>query len=342
MMKKTVVTILLSASILALTACGSSAKKADSSTASAADSSAGTQSAAETPAPTAMPTAAPTAPAGGTVLPAYRYTGTDPFREEACNVILADAAKNFEPSDVTIPVPCIFLVDGSDESDIKVWGSFQVYNYELDGTTLAVVNGGNTPGLMHMMATPDGYACTSFEQLLTEDEEELDRITGGSDEIKALFSGYEEYADLLRLSLIKDYVDANKLSIDSVRNMNGEVIVLDSINFDGEASGEAGEAGGEVTPQVRFESAEGNALYFEYDEEGGLYNVYLEISGESLEGSGYYEDGRIDVDGTDPNGDPIYMQAIANGENLVLTVTESSWDGAPTGSQYVMKAYLEA
>ena len=342
MMKKTVVTILLSASILALTACGSSAKKADSSTASAADSSAGTQSAAETPAPTATPTAAPAAPAGGTVLPAYRYTGTDPFREEACNVILADAAKNFEPSDVTIPVPCIFQVDGSDEQDIKVWGSFQVYNYELDGTTLAVVNGGNTPGLMHMMATPDGYACTSFEQLLTEDEEELNRITGGNDEIKALFSGYEEYADLLRLSLIKDYVDANKLSIDSVRNMNGEVILLDSINFNGEESGEAEEAGGEVTPQVRFESTEGNALYMEYDESNEIYNVYLEFSGESFEGNGYYTDGRMDIDGTDPNGDPIYMQAISNGENLVLTVTESSWDGAPTGSQYVMKAYIEA
>ncbi len=342
MMKKTVVTILLSASILALTACGSSAKKADSSTASAADSSAGTQSAAETPAPTATPTAAPAAPAGGTVLPAYRYTGTDPFREEACNVILADAAKNFEPSDVTIPVPCIFQVDGSDEQDIKVWGSFQVYNYELDGTTLAVVNGGNTPGLMHMMATPDGYACTSFEQLLTEDEEELNRITGGNDEIKALFSGYEEYADLLRLSLIKDYVDANKLSIDSVRNMDGEVILLDSINFNGEESGEAEEAGGEVTPQVRFESAEGNALYMEYDESNEIYNVYLEFSGESFEGNAYYADGRMDIEGTDPNGDPIYMQAISNGENLVLTVTESSWDGAPTGSQYVMKAYIEA
>ena len=342
MMKKTVVTILLSASILALTACGSSAKKADSSTASAADSSAGTQSAAETPAPTATPTAAPAAPAGGTVLPAYRYTGTDPFREEACNVILADAAKNFEPSDVTIPVPCIFQVDGSDEQDIKVWGSFQVYNYELDGTTLAVVNGGNTPGLMHMMATPDGYACTSFEQLLTEDEEELNRITDGNDEIKALFSGYEEYADLLRLSLIKDYVDANKLSIDSVRNMDGEVILLDSINFNGEESGEAEEAGGEVTPQVRFESAEGNALYMEYDESNEIYNVYLEFSGESFEGNAYYADGRMDIEGTDPNGDPIYMQAISNGENLVLTVTESSWDGAPTGSQYVMKAYIEA
>ncbi len=185
MMKRTVVTIFLAASILALSACGSSAKKADSSTASA-DSQTSTQSGVETPAPTPMPTAAPAAPAGGTVLPAYRYTGTDPFREEACSVILADAAKNYEPADVTIPVPCIFLVDGSDEEDIKAWGSFQVYNYELDGTTLAVVNGGNTPGLMHMIATPDGYACTSFEQLLTEDEEELDRITGGNEEIKAL------------------------------------------------------------------------------------------------------------------------------------------------------------
>ena len=50
----------------------------------------------------------------------------------------------------------------------------------------------------------------------------------------------------------------------------------------------------------------------------------------------------MDIDGTDPNGDPIYMQAISNGDHLVLTVTESSWDGAPAGSQYVMKAYLEA
>ena len=344
-MKKTVVTILLSASILALSACGSSAKKADTSTAST-DSAASAQSAAETPAPTAAPSeapAAPTTPAGGTVLPAFRYTGTDPFREEACNVILADAAQNFEPADVTIPVPCIFLVDGSDEEDIRVWGSFQVYNYKLEGTTLAVVNGGNTPGLMHMIATPDGYACTSWEQLLSEDEEELDRITGGSDEIKALFSGYSEQAELLRLSLIKEYVEENGLAVDSVRNMDGEVILLDSINFDPEEQGEeAPAAGGELSPDVRFENAEGNALYMEYDESTGLYNVYLEISGESFEGSGYYEDGRMDVDGTDPYGNPIYMQVISNDENLILTVTESSWDGAASGTQYVMSASSEA
>ena len=124
--------------------------------------------------------------------------------------------------------------------------------------------------------------------------------------------------------------------------MNGEVILLDSINFNGEESGEAEEAGGEVTPQVRFESDEGNALYMEYDESNEIYNVYLEFSGESFEGNAYYADGRMDIDGTDPNGDPIYMQAISNGDHLVLTVTESSWDGAPAGSQYVMKAYLEA
>ena len=57
MMKRTVVTIFLAASILALSACGSSAKKADSSTASA-DSQTSTQSGVETPAPTPMPTAA--------------------------------------------------------------------------------------------------------------------------------------------------------------------------------------------------------------------------------------------------------------------------------------------
>ena len=340
-MKKIVVTILLSASILALSACGSSAKKADSS-AAGTDSTASAQSVAETPAPTAAPSDAPAAPAGGTVLPAYRYTGTDPFREEACNAILAEAAQNYEPSDVTIPVPCIFLVDGSDEEDIRVWGSFQVYNYKLEGTTLAVVNGGNTPGLMHMMATPDGYACTSWEQLLTEDEEELDRITGGSEEIKSMFQGYSDQAELLRLSLIKEYVDANGLAIDSVRNMDGEVILLDSLNFDEEGAAEEEAADSEFTPDGRFENAEGNAIYMEYDESDGLYDVYLELDGESLEAVGYYEDGRMDVDGTDPYGDPIYMQVISNGENLVLTVTESSWDGAPSGTQYVMSASSEA
>ena len=58
--------------------------------------------------------------------------------------------------------------DDSDPEDVKIWGYFCVYNYDLEGDVLKTASGGAHPGLFHIKDNKDGTAeVTAFDQ--TED-----------------------------------------------------------------------------------------------------------------------------------------------------------------------------
>ena len=44
-------------------------------------------------------------------------------------------------------------VDESDSADVRVWGDFWVFNYNISGDTLKTVSGGDHPGLFHLVKT---------------------------------------------------------------------------------------------------------------------------------------------------------------------------------------------
>ena len=69
------------------------------------------------------------------------------------------------PGEVCIPSYTIVESDISDTSDIRVWGDWWVFNYNLVGDTLKTVSGGSHPGLFHVQKNGDNYVVTAFEQV---------------------------------------------------------------------------------------------------------------------------------------------------------------------------------
>jgi hypothetical protein len=79
---------------------------------------------------------------------------------------LADSiGSNYAKGEYSIPIHSIVGVDDGNTEDIKVWGDFWVFNYNLVGDTLKCVSGGNHPGLMHIRQTENGFEVTAFEQV---------------------------------------------------------------------------------------------------------------------------------------------------------------------------------
>ena len=68
-------------------------------------------------------------------------------------------------ADHCIPSYTIVESDISDTSDIRVWGDWWVFSYNLVGDTLKTVSGGNHPGLFHVQKINDEYTITNFEQV---------------------------------------------------------------------------------------------------------------------------------------------------------------------------------
>lgn len=69
-------------------------------------------------------------------------------------------------ANVCIPCPIVTATDDSDTTDIRVWGDFWVFNYDIAGDTLKNVSGGSHPGLMHLQRGEEGRCkVTAFDQV---------------------------------------------------------------------------------------------------------------------------------------------------------------------------------
>ena len=86
--------------------------------------------------------------------------------EQAVDQYLVDTfGKQYSQADVCIPQQIVTATDEADEQDIKVWGDFWVFNYNIAGDTLKTASGGSHPGLMHLKKAEKGYEVTAFDQV---------------------------------------------------------------------------------------------------------------------------------------------------------------------------------
>ena len=160
---------------------------------------------------------------------AYGYGGDDPVEIAAYKYMCEEVTKNFDAADVSIPVVTIFAEDLTNPDDVLVYGSFEVYNYTIDGDTLKCVSGGEFPGVMHMSGDQEtGYTVTSFDEV----------ASGGDfdESAKALFGDYYEdfttvYSDDAaraenRKITVSDYVNLNGLDINYFQDEGWDPVEL--------------------------------------------------------------------------------------------------------------------
>ncbi len=168
-------------------------------------------------------------------LPAYEYPGPEYFYLVLYSYLDEELGQYFDRGDVSIPCPVILCEDDSDSSDIKVYGDFWFYNYNLNGDVLETLGGGSFPGCIHIKTTESGdYEVTSFEQVGdgSDFEPTAKKIFG--EHYDAFMKAYSdsEATEATRAQIIANYVAANNLSITSYKDFGWDPVVLPEENID--------------------------------------------------------------------------------------------------------------
>lgn len=177
-------------------------------------------------------------PVGGTVssteLPAYEYPGPELFYTVLYGYMISEFSKNYSDYDVCIPCPVIVSEDESDKDDIKVYGNFWIYNYNLNGDVLECTSGGSYPGCIHLKSTDEGYEVTSMD--IVEDGSDFDesarKIFGDLYDTFMKDGEDENLREELRAQIIANYVAANGLDITSYKDYGWDPVALPKENID--------------------------------------------------------------------------------------------------------------
>lgn len=155
----------------------------------------------------------------GIPVPAYEYTGNDPYLPVITAYLSENCAPMYQPGDVFIPAPIVLHVDDADPKDVKVIGNFWTYLYDLYGRDLVCVSGGEMPGVFHLDTTGDTPTVTNVE--IAGDgaqyARDIARFCEGYDGLKEKFFSREGH-DETRLQFVKTYCEKNGLLVDAVRD----------------------------------------------------------------------------------------------------------------------------
>ncbi|XME02306.1 hypothetical protein QYZ88_016795 [Lachnospiraceae bacterium C1.1] len=162
-------------------------------------------------------------------LPEYVYQGDDPYAKAACDFTLDELAKGYTEGDALIPEILIIAEDDSDPEDIKVYGSFDIWTYDLNGETLERAAGGTNPGCIHMKKDDSGeITFTDFE--LVADGSDFDptakKIFGDHYENFSKAFSDDEAREAARKENIKEYVTVNNLSVKAYQDYGWDPVEL--------------------------------------------------------------------------------------------------------------------
>lgn len=126
--------------------------------------------------------------------PVFYHETEDPYYAPICSYLMENCGSNYEPEDIQIPVVQVLRVDDSNPEDIKVWGNFEIMNYDLRGTTLMTRSGGTYPGLIHLKADGDAVEAVSMDQVKdgSDYDASVDEIFGVDEELLDAFWGMRD------------------------------------------------------------------------------------------------------------------------------------------------------
>ena len=167
-------------------------------------------------------------------LPPYEYPGPELFYSLLYKYLADEFGPDYPDGQVTIPCPIIVAEDDTDRDDMKLWGNFWIYKYDLNGDTLETAAGGSYPGCIHIKNTDEGYEITGMD--IVEDG------SGNTASAKKIFGKhYDEYVksmadeeacEKIRAQIIANYVAANDLPIKAFKDYGWDPVPLPEENID--------------------------------------------------------------------------------------------------------------
>lgn len=167
-------------------------------------------------------------------LPAYVYTGSDPV-EAAVSAWTAQAGQSrflTENGSVSIPAPVILKTEEADETHLRVYGDFWVFNYVLSGRTLTCISGGEIPAVLTLEKSGDGWTVAGAEEAGDGEDYAADliRFSQGDPELEeGFFAASDGDGDLVknaRHRWILDYVTANGLEAEAYQDYGWDPVPL--------------------------------------------------------------------------------------------------------------------
>lgn len=301
----------------------------------------------------------------GQELPPFKYSGSEKYYAEICDYLVKDSEEILAKGDVFIPNITLVDTDETNPEDIKVWGLFEEYSYELEGTTLQTIGSSSVPGLFHLKTADGGYEVTGWDQRAdgAGAEDSLKEICASKDGVYEAFAGVEEKAKDTRPKFVRMYADTNVLEIDSFQDSGQEPVYVysqevpdadeseDDKAADDNAAAEekaAAETAAEpVDPAVaEYESALGHYVSEDKDAtmdilRGGddMYTINIGIVRlVGLNGVGGYDGDTMQFTASiDSDEDKnVAGEVQGKGDDVVVTITESDWKYLEPGTSFNM------
>jgi len=150
------------------------------------------------------------------------------YNDAVDNYLVDVIGKQYAEGEICIPYPFVVSTDDGNLEDVKVWGDFWVFNYNLSGDTLKTVSGGNHPGLLHLKKTDNGFEVTEFEAV--EDGagnmESAKRIFGDKYDCYQEISSLDEKREQERLRFTSEYVKKHNLSATMLQDYGWPAVEL--------------------------------------------------------------------------------------------------------------------
>ena len=165
----------------------------------------------------------------------FVYTGDDDYMKAITDDMVLLAEDMFgDQAAVEIPTPRIVKIDASDKKDIKIYGDFWIYGYQMFGTIFNTKNGGSNPGCYHLK-DEDGKI-TVLNKEFAEDGSNnwssLVKICGGDEDLAKQVSNRPNIIEEenLRAEYAKMYAKANNLKLSGIKDYGWPVILFGDIS----------------------------------------------------------------------------------------------------------------
>ena len=160
----------------------------------------------------------------------FSYTGSDAYLKAITDEMVNSAKEFFGGQGaVEIPTPYVVKIDDSDKNDIKVYGDFYIYGYDMNGTIFNCKNGGSFPGCYHLQDKDGKVSFVSKE--IAEDGSNnyssLLKICGNDEElVKKIFGIVDSDKEKTRVEYVKMYANANKLRVYGIKDYGWPIILF--------------------------------------------------------------------------------------------------------------------
>lgn len=165
----------------------------------------------------------------------FVFTGDDDYMKAITDDMVLLSEEMFgDQGAVEIPTPNIVKIDDTDKNDIKVYGNFWIYGYQMYGTIFNTKNAGANPGCYHLK--DENGKITVLSKEIAEDGSNnwssLVKICGGDEELakKVMNNLPQDEDEKLRLDYAKMYAKENKLKLSGIKDYGWPVILSDDIS----------------------------------------------------------------------------------------------------------------